>query len=309
MYAPTGAEPRRTLAGVVTFRPDPAALQRLVAAVAGDVLALVIVANSPLSPDLKRDLARAAAGTPLLWEEPEQNIGLGTAYNAILGRAAAAGADWALLLDQDSTPGPGMVRDLERVADRLRQEAAPLAIVGPTPIDARGRRYKMRLGTAPARLGARPAEFLNSSGSLISLEAFRDVGPFPQSFFIDAIDIEWCYRAASRGWSIFVADEVVMPHSLGSGVHVLPAGLRVVRQPPERIYTYLRNQLALLRLPHVPFAWKARFALTLPLRLAVYLWDGRFDRAIRTAIRLGLADGSAGRFPYPPDVWKRIRGP
>ena len=47
-------------------------------------------------------------------------------------------------------------------------------------------------------------------------------------------------------------DGIPMTHQLGKGVIHLPFGLRLTDQPPERLYTYFRNQIVMLRLPYVP---------------------------------------------------------
>ena len=143
--------------------------------------------------------------------------------------------------------------------------------------------------------------FVISSGSLVDVEAAAAIGPFRADYFIDAIDLEWCFRAGARGFSIWVADRVRMDHRLGRGVIRLPVlGILLADQPPRRLYTYLRNQLAMLRLPHVPAAHKTRMLLSLPLRLPVYLVRNGFSREARAALLNGLRDGIAGRLG-PPD--------
>lgn len=292
-------------AGIVVYHPEEDQLARLVAAVAPGLREVVVFANSTLSPTLETRLAEAADPVACRILRPGANVGLGAAYDAFLASARAAGDAFVLLLDQDSLPPEGAVPRLAAIHARLAAAGERPAIVGPQPLDPAGQPMKLALANTPsppALAGeATRVAFVISSGSLVDVEAASAVGPFRADYFIDAIDLEWCFRAGARGYSIWVADEVRMDHRLGRGVIRLPVlGILLADQPPRRLYTYLRNQLSMLRLPHVPAAHKARLLLSLPLRLPVYLARNGFSREARAALRNGLRDGLRGRLG-PPD--------
>lgn len=292
-------------AGIVVYHPDEAQLVRLVAAAAPGLREVVVFANSEVGPDLAGRLAEAASPTPCRIHDAGGNVGLGTAYDVFVTRAREAGDRFVLLLDQDSLPPEGAVPRLATLHARLVAAGERPAIVGPLPLDPAGQPMKIAGTGAAAPTGlagdATRVAFVISSGSLVDVAAAAEVGPFRADYFIDAIDLEWCFRANARGFSIWVADTVTMDHRLGRGVIRLPViGLLLADQPPRRLYTFLRNQLAMLRLPHVPFAHKMKTLLSLPLRLPVYLARNGFSRECRAAIWNGLRDGIAGRLG-PPD--------
>ena len=296
---------RRTSAGIVIYHPEEAQLRRLVGAVAPGLREVVVFANSDVSPETERGLAEAAAPTACRILRPGANVGLGAAYDAFLASARAAGDRFVLLLDQDSLPPKDAVPRLADLHARLAAAGERPAVVGPRPLDPQGQRMKTAARPAPAPAGlrdeARRVSFVISSGSLVDVAAAEAVGPFREDYFIDAIDLEWCFRAEARGFSIWVADRVHMDHRLGRGVIRLPVlGLLLADQPPRRLYTYLRNQLDMMRLPHVPRTHKAKILFSLPLRLPVYLLRNGFSRECRAAIRNGLRDG-VGRRLGPPD--------
>jgi rhamnosyltransferase len=285
--------PLRTVAGIVAFHPDSSGLLRLIAAVAGEVSRVIVFANSVLDPEMKSGMSGAAGQTPITLISPGENVGLGKAYNRIVELARLEGAEFVLLFDQDSMPSEGMVRGLEDLADELvRQGEKPFKI-------PRRRSGRLR----PPGLAV---DFAISSGSLIALTATAEVGPFDESFFIDAIDIEWCSRAWDAGWSVWLGMDILMTHRLGMGVIHLPFGLRLTDQPPERLYTYFRNQVAMLRLPHVPSAWKLRFVASLPARSFIYAVRNRFSPPVVKAIGLGLADGIMNRLGSPSRGWRAV---
>lgn len=296
---------RRTSAGIVIYHPGEEQLLRLVGAVAPGLREVVVFANSEVSPETEGSLAEAAAPTACRIIRPGANVGLGAAYDAFLASAREAGDLFVLLLDQDSLPPKDAVPRLADLHARLAAAGERPAVVGPQPLDPQGQPMKIAPLPAPAPAGlrdeAKRVSFVISSGSLVDVAAAEAIGPFREDYFIDGIDLEWCFRANARGFSIWVAERVTMDHSLGRGVIRLPVlGLLLADQPPRRLYTYLRNQLDMMRLPHVPWAHKAKILLSLPLRLPVYLAHNGFSRDCRAAIRNGLRDGIAGRLG-PPD--------
>jgi len=291
----------RCLAGIVIYRPQFEALRRLVASLAGDVSTVAIYANSPISGEQQQALETAAGSAELVILRPGLNRGLGAAYNALRQLAQADDSEFLLLLDQDSTPRPGMAAALMATYRRLTGRGERPAAIGPQPIDPEGE--KMRLASATARQDEKEplrTSFVISSGSLIHLDAMAAIGDFRTDYFIDAIDIEWCLRAGAAGYSIWVDPAMPMPHRLGQGVIRLPLGLLLTEQPPRRLYTYFRNQLAMLRLRHVPTRHKAKFLVSLPIRLVVHLAHHRFSGACVVALVNGLRDGVLARLG-PPD--------
>jgi rhamnosyltransferase len=294
--------PRSVAAGIVAFRPEPRQLERLLAALLPQADLLLVYRNSPL-PDSCSALAREHPSRIELVGDC-RNLGLGIAYNRIVEAALVRGVERVLLLDQDSLPPPDLCAALAARMQGLSDAGERPAVAGPCPVSEDGRLYKLpsraRPGEAKPRGGTIPLQFVISSGSLIDAAAFRAVGPFREDFFIDAIDVEWCLRARSRGYTCWMAADLPMPHRLGSGVVRLPvSGMHLVRQPATRAYTFVRNQLALLRLGHVPPAWKARAMVRLVLYTAGH---ALYAPHRRTALRLlarGWRDGLSGRLGPP----------
>jgi rhamnosyltransferase len=291
--------PARSAAGIVIYHPDFAALARLVASVAADAFVIGIYANSPVTPEQQRRLAAAAGQAELVILRPGLNRGLGAAYNALQEMARAREAEFLLLLDQDSEPGACMIAQLVAVHRDLAAAGERAAVVGPSTVDADGQAMRGAAAAGEAAAAARVG-FVISSGSLLRVDALHAIGGFRVDYFIDAIDIEWCMRAIAAGFSVWRAHQVVMAHCLGRGLIRLPLGLLLTDQPPRRLYTYLRNQLSMLRLAHVPRAHKLKFLLSLPLRLAAYLAHNRFSPDCVAALVNGVFDGVGNRLG-PPD--------
>jgi rhamnosyltransferase len=288
------------LAAIILYRPDIAHIARMIAALRGDVGLIALYLNSVLDAKTRARLEEGAPGQ-ILWLGSGANVGLGEAYNECLDEAVRRGATRLLLFDQDSMPPPGLATRLDHTLKSLQEAQRNPVAIGPFAIDADGAAIKGPVARGMAVAGAVEASFLISSGKMMDVDAARAVGAFRADFFIDAIDIEWCLRARFLGYSVWMDQGVKMDHQLGNGIITLPGGvMRITRQPSLRVYTYLRNQIAMLGMPHVPLGYKARFLLTLPIRLIVYLGADP-SLPMRRALWRGLRDGITHRLGSPMD--------
>ena len=80
----SAASRTRCVAGIVIYRPQFEALQRLVASLADDVTTIAIYANSLVSGEQQQALEASAGAAELVVLRPGLNRGLGAAYNACL---------------------------------------------------------------------------------------------------------------------------------------------------------------------------------------------------------------------------------
>ncbi len=274
-------EPKRLAAATVLYHPDPALLTGLADGLRRAGLPLVAMCNSAFDPGLRATLEQQGGVTFI---GDGANAGLGAALNAVMAAAESADFTHVILFDQDSTPSPDLPHALLERADTI---SGGLGAIGPrlTPPAGEGYRpiwYSHRGGGRP---GARPVDFLPTSGSLIPIAAWRAVGPFRADFFIDAIDIEWSFRAWRAGFQVILADDLSMPHRWGQpdDRSRLP---QIARQGALRNAYYLRNNAHSLRLPHIPWRWKMRLVPRLAAQTLALCIRGEGSGALR-AIRAG----------------------
>lgn len=299
------SDPRlnRLVLGVTLFRPRPDQVERVRALASAGFAGVIAFDNSGLPAGPAERLARA--GVTVLSEGT--NLGIAEALNRIAAAARATGAGALLLLDQDAEPSGDLAAALLAARDRLREAGIPAAVVGPTPAPARGHKapaYPPRPG-APERDGLAPVQFLATSGSLIDLDAFARIGPFRSDFFIDGVELEWCFRAWSLGYGCYRARDVPIPHRVGGGV-IRGPGIAMPRQPLFRMGTYLRNAIYAWRLPHVPLRWKFAQAAYLPLQAGLYWADSGWRPAVLLRLLAAARDGALGRLGPPKDLPKDL---
>ncbi|MBA9068086.1 hypothetical protein FHR71_001821 [Methylobacterium sp. RAS18] len=293
--------PTDTAVAVVFFRPSPEQVVRIVERFAGR-LPVFVYDNGGIPPEALTQL-REAEGLTRLGEG--RNHGIAAALNALAEAATAAGFRRLFLLDQDADATVETAQALGHALDRAIGEGPPPALVGPAPSPKPGHKapaYPLRPGVRP-RENLRPVEFLATSGSLVDLAAFARVGPFREDFFIDAVDLEWCFRAWARGLSCWMDPGTAIPHSVGRGtirMRFLP--VTMPDQPLFRMAVYVRNSAYSWRLPHVPSRWKLKQAAYLPLQIALYWSRHRFSPRVLARLLAALAQGLGGRLGRPADA-------
>lgn len=289
--------------GITAYGPDSRHLPHLIAAVAPCVARVYVFVNSAIDPAL-RDALAALPDVEMI--EARTNLGVGVALNLIALAAILAGYKRLCVFDQDSNVSPGLVGRLADAWDRLDQRGLRPAVIAPRLVetetgDVKSKRQVYVPARGTDRIGPLlPVQFAATSGSFLDLACLRGTGWFRADYFIDSIDIEWCYRAQFKGFSCWVASDLEMQHPVGRGVIQWPlVRLSMPRQAPFRMYCHFRNATYGLRLRHVPLAWKLKQICYLPLQALAYLVEHRGDVAVARLLIAGFADGLRAKLGFP----------
>ncbi|MGC5780678.1 rhamnosyltransferase [Methylobacterium sp. NFXW15] len=289
----------RIAAGLTLFQPTQAQVASLSGRLPAGLVARFAYANSLLDPASKAELERA--GFTLLGDGT--NLGIAEALNRLAAAAKSAGADALYLLDQDAAASPTLPGALAASRERLLARGLAPAVVGPSPAAAPGHKapaYPGRPGVE-AIGDLRPVQFLATSGSLVDLAVFARTGPFRADFFIDAVELEWCFRAWSFGHGSYLDPAVTLPHRVGGGT-IRAFGVAMPRQPLFRMATYLRNSVYAWRLPHLPLSWKLAQGLYLPVQALLFWADSGWRPAVLRRLAGAARDGMLGRLGPPRDL-------
>lgn len=288
---------------IVSFRPEPDALIRAIEACAAQVQRVVLVDNG--SPEeLLAPVTKTVESVGGVLIALRTNEGLAAAQNRGIEYARNNRFEHVILFDQDSVVGDGMVAALVREVRALESSGRRVAAVGPVFHDPRDHRPApfVRVGfPVSSKLwcdGATSVEcdFLISSGVLMPLSALDDLGDMDDGLFIDNVDLEWSFRARSRGYSLFGVCGASMVHHLGDDrVAILGTRFTRVRHSPVRLYFIMRNRVALYRLAHTPRVWIAQDVIRIPMKFVIFsVFAGPRLTNIRYMVR-GLTDGLRGR--------------
>lgn len=197
---------------VVTYHPDPGFPDRL-ARVRSQVRRVVVVDNG--SPPSACEMLRNVAGPDVELILNDVNLGVATALNQGVGRARDRSFRWALALDQDSVVETFLVEALVE-AYLHYPESDKVAVVGSNYFDE-----KRRKTLVPHTSALNPCleqTTVITSGSLISVDAYKRIGSFRDDFFIDHVDDEYCLRARGMGYKVILCRLPVIRHSIGGAV-------------------------------------------------------------------------------------------
>jgi rhamnosyltransferase len=282
---------------IVCFHADRAALRSLIAALAPQVARLVVVDNGPGEAQLD-----APETANCLYVPMDRNAGTAGALNEAWRLALASGAAYLVGFDQDSRPGPAIIRELHAAFHAGNDLGRPLAAVGPAWVDARsGRPMRLlrpvrfwRRHASPAAQGLVEVDHLITSGAMVSAAAFRAVGPFDERLFLDYVDVEWSLRARARGFALASLQGCEMAHAIGDDVRTI-ARWHLAVHKPQRNYLQARNHLLLWRNAELPRLWLLSDLIQVACKMAalVALAPNRLER-LRWITR-GFADGLRGR--------------
>lgn len=247
------------IAVVVAYHPKVGELEASVKSLLQNFKEIVLVWNGPHPFEL-----------PTFLKNPKVhlmdmgcNVGLARALNEGIGKALNLRASWVYLSDQDSL----LPADFKSLAIKYSQHIPKpykVAAIGPVYFNQvtkevgriirteflRRRRDKPNMNESYIE-----ADYLITSGSFISKEAFNDIGPMYEELFIDLIDVEWGLRAKSRRYKFFVLPKAILDHKLGVDKFKI-FGMVFPVHSPLRIYYYFRNSVHLYGKDYISLNWK-----------------------------------------------------
>lgn len=173
----------------------------------------------------------------IIYLSDRENKGIAVRLNQVSTMALEDGFKWLLTMDQDSSFSQSSISAyitcLQELADKEH-----IAMTGVEIIKKNAEKISCRYNEVTS---------LITSGSIVNLTLFNEIGPFDEALFIDQVDLEYCYRAVLKGYKIIQFENIFLKHSLGiSSVHVSLKTLKKTYRSlhsPLRMYYLTRNYL------------------------------------------------------------------
>jgi len=179
----------------------------------------------------------------------KQNLGIAAALNEGIFWALNNGYHWALTLDDDSTAEPFMVETLSGIYNSVMDQEH-IAIIGANHIDPTTKELYVDPGRGKVKDWITRVTVI-TSGSLMPLKAYQKIGPLRNDFFIDGVDHEYCLRARSKGFKIYLALKPILRHPMGNRkkISLIIPWIKIVttNYQPFRWYFLVRNRLILVK--------------------------------------------------------------
>jgi len=285
---------------VITYNPDITALLKLVSQLNKETDFLVIDNGSDEIGGLTASIMVYKRCIDLI--RLSENEGLAKALNRGINLARSKNYEYVFLFDQDSSLCDLFItRMVDAHIEASRFSKKGIAAIGPRIINPQTMRqtpFKLfskilwRSDRSFARQGKHfIADFLITSGSLLTLKCISDVGGMKESYFIDNVDLEWCFRAKSLGFDLVGTDAAVLYHAIGerSSNPLVKAGL-FAQHNPLRTYYSSRNRIHLYGVAYSPLGWKLRDMIRFVLKASWLLVTSGQRRQYLQNICSGIRD-------------------
>lgn len=285
---------------IVTFNPDIAAFSINLDAIAEQVQKVIIVDNSIDDSCINglRSLHKNKNNVMLI--QPNKNLGIAYAQNIGFLQAIKSGADYVITFDQDSSVQAGLIDALYEEYNRAQKQATiKIACIGPSVINERNDTLyeKYFRGSQEICEAIFSVKSIISSGTLYSTSVFSFIGLNKAEWFIDSIDIEWCYRARYLGYHVLMTKNVSMKHNLGSKDVELVAGKSINIGSPFRLYYVYRNWIFSLKQPQFEMKYKLKLLMMMPLKFLIFA-NIKPRRARMLFMLRGIKDGLLNRHSF-----------
>ena len=165
-----------------------------------------------------------------------KNEGIAKRLNEAADMAIAEQFEWLLTMDQDSKFEEA---DIEKYLLQLNNFSNKKSVA------VFGVEYENCLPVKD--IVAQEVDVLITSGSIINLPVYAEIGGFDEPLFIDEVDTEYCFRAALKGYKIIKFSNVCLQHQLGVvhyhiSLKTFKKSPRVLHSP-RRLYYMVRNRL------------------------------------------------------------------
>ena len=224
-------------AGIVLFNPDIERTKRVVHSIMSQVSELYLVDNGSDNVKQIHDLVSANSNVYII--ENAENQGIARALNQICQKGYNNGFEWVITLDQDTICPEHLVEQLIPYT-----KTDEIGIVCPA-VEYEG----LNLKTNKEGKDTEYTYACMTSSSLTNLKAWKEVGGFKESYFIDFVDNEFCMKLGLNGYKILRVFSCAIKHQLGNSreISILGKKMKGTTHNLVRCYYMMRNNLLFIK--------------------------------------------------------------
>lgn len=165
-----------------------------------------------------------------------ENRGIAKALNVGKNKAIKEGADYFLTMDQDSSFRNNFEKMINWTLEN-EKKMKEIAIVSPLHDIKKKKNEKKTI--------IEEKETVMTSGNILNLKLIEKIGDFNESFFIDEVDHEMCYRIREKGYKIVCLNNIILNHKLGDLKNYY--FFMLTHHNYIRIYYMIRNKLFMIK--------------------------------------------------------------
>jgi rhamnosyltransferase len=218
------------IAGVVVlYHPDEKVIQNINTYIK-DIDILYAVDNSEKRND--KIISEIKGIDKVVYVDNKGNKGIAYAQNRGANRAIKAGYEWLLTMDQDSSASYNMILLLAEYIENHDTSKVGIVTAYQKPTYEKNNYFLQEYQQVIVAM---------SSGNILNLKAYQEVGGFLNKLFIDMVDNEYCLRLNQHGFKVIMVNKSILYHNLGETKMV--DNIIFSSHNPIRLYYYVRNDL------------------------------------------------------------------
>jgi rhamnosyltransferase len=281
---------------VILYNPSEQAFNNIV--VLGKYFSAVFVFdNSTIQTELQKKIKLLPN---IVFISNAENNGIAAPLNQASNLAIEQGFDWLLTMDQDSCftekELPQYLSLIEAYPSKnmVAQFGCSYGQINPKGIIAAQE--------------SKEVDILITSGSVMNLKLFAEIGPFDENYFIDHVDNDYCIQSVIKGYKLVQFLNITLTHTLGDTkkrrsfktLYLIPKRRTV--HNAIRCYYMERNMLYLenkFKQYHLPQVVQLRKNLNKYLKQCLY-YNGDFwnTRAKLKKAKQDFENGKMGRLEH-----------
>ena len=193
----------KTAGVVVLYNPDEQ-VRKNINSYIDSLDILYVVDNSSV------DNSKMFSGDKLVYLPNNDNLGIARALNIGAQRAIGDGYDWLLTMDQDSMFTAQDLDKLKAFLDLAEKEGSvcggvsadyeKIGLVSPF--------HRTKFNQNEVLSGIDSPLMVMTSGNIINLKAYSEIGGFKDWLFIDTVDFDYCLNLRNHGYEIIRVNDV-----------------------------------------------------------------------------------------------------
>lgn len=225
-------------AGIVLYNPNIERLIKSLTLISPQVKEVVAVDNG--SSNIMQLLVELSPFSNLKIFRNTENLGIATALNQIFEYAETQSYKWVFTLDQDTICPSNIISSLLEMSHLLN-----IGILCPAVEYSSGHTSKRGDKT----VNYEEVYACMTSASLTSVEAWKTVGGYNESYFIDYVDNEFCIKLQLAGFKIIRVFSCSIKHELGNlrTIKIFNKKISGSFHNPVRCYYMMRNNVIFIK--------------------------------------------------------------
>ena len=171
----------------------------------------------------------------------DKNLGIAKALNLACEKAANDNFEWILTMDQDSSFDSDSINAYFRAFEKMTKNN--VGIISPRHI------LKNDIDKFSDVKESAEVDHVMTSGNLLNLKIWEEIGRFDENLFIDEVDSEICFRIIENGYKVIQLNKIRMFHELGNleKKNFFTRKISVLNHNHIRKYYIMRNKFYMLK--------------------------------------------------------------